>query len=25
VISGAQEPQVLSRMLDVARERVLAG
>lgn len=25
VISGAQEPQVLSRMLDVARERQMAG
>lgn len=25
VISGAQEPQVLSRMLDIARERAVAG
>jgi len=25
VISGAQEPQVLSRMIDVARERAMAG
>jgi len=25
VISGAQEPQVLSRMLDIARERAFAG